>query len=113
MAQRDQDNIKFHVITDSTAKIQFVLDCAQRDVNAEVKRRLVLAKVSETERMSLFKTIRWSFISHDELLQFAMDQALDLAKPLILEGLSSRLVNFEKTTQSVQLLKVKPRTNQS
>jgi len=35
-------------------------------------------------------------MSHEELVEVSMDKDFELARPLILEGLSSRLVNFEK-----------------
>jgi hypothetical protein len=76
-----------------------LLDATQRDVNLAVKKRLVLAQVTETERLNIFKAIRWSFVSHDDLVEVSTDSDFDAARSLILEGLSSRLVNFEKTTK--------------
>ena len=43
-------------------------------------------------------------MSHEELVQVSMDREFELARPLIMEGLSSRLINFEKSTKMQSLI---------
>ena len=74
---------------------QFLLDITQRDANEVVKKRLVLAQVTETQRLNIFKAVRWSLIPHEQLMETSLNPAFDTARPLILEALSLRLVNYE------------------
>ena len=43
----------------------------------------------------MFEAIRWSYLTHEQLVEVSMEKEFELAKPLILEGLSNRLINFE------------------
>lgn len=47
------------------------------------------------EKIKIFKAIRWSFMSHEQLISCSKDKDFELAKNFILEGLSMRLTNFE------------------
>lgn len=97
-------------MTVESEKVQFLLETTQRDVNLAIKKRLVLAQVTETERFAILRAIRWSFISHDQLVEISMDSDFDAARAMILEGLSSRLVKFEETTKvGSSLLNMLPR----
>ena len=70
----------------------------------------MLRPVTETEKIEAFKAIRWSYMSHEQLIETSMCKDFELARPMILEGLSSRLVNFEKSTKLGQSINLMPRT---
>jgi len=58
---------------------------------------LQVKKVTEAEKQEIFKEIRWNLMSHEQLVECSMDEALVSAKAFILNGLSMKLVNHEKT----------------
>lgn len=87
----------YHTVTGEQQKVQFILDIAQRDVNTLLKQKTTLKKVSAAEKIKVFQAMRWSFMSHEELVELSTDPDFELARGMILEGLSSRLVNFEKS----------------
>ena len=105
------DKAEFHKFTklEANKKTQFILDITQRDVNRDIKASLVLRPVTETEKIEVFKAIRWSFMTHEQLVETSMDKDFEMARPLILEGLSSRLVNFEKSAKLGQSINLNPR----
>ena len=78
-------------------------------MNKIVKSRLALRTVSDTERIAVYKAIRWSYIDHEQLLEISNDKEFELARPMILEGLSCRLVDFEKSKTLCKLINVNPR----
>ncbi len=49
-------------------------------------------------------------MSHEELVETSLDSHFELARPMILEGLSCRLVNFEKSSKLGSLVNLTPRT---
>jgi hypothetical protein len=49
-------------------------------------------------------------MTHEQLVETSMDKAFETAKTFILDGLSSRLVNFEKTFRMNESFKAGPRT---
>lgn len=49
-------------------------------------------------------------MTHEELIESSMDKEFELARSMILDGLSNRLVNFEKSTKLGQSLNLAPRT---
>jgi hypothetical protein len=112
IAQQKNDTADFHKFTkkQNEEKCQFIMDTVQRDLNKVIKARLVLRLVTETEKIEVFKAIRWSFMSHEQLIETSMDKDFEVARPMILEGLSSRLVNFEKSAKLGSNINLIPRT---
>lgn len=49
-------------------------------------------------------------MTHEQLVETSMDKDFEMARPMILEGLSSRLVNFEKSAKLGQKINLTPRT---
>lgn len=49
-------------------------------------------------------------MTHEQLVETSMDRFFEAARPMILEGLSCRLVNFEKSTKLGQNINLQPRT---
>jgi len=52
-------------------------------------------RLTKTQKADLFKTIRYGFLHHDELLALTMNPTFELAKNFIVEGLSVRLNSYE------------------
>jgi len=53
--------------------------------------KLKLKRLSKVEKLDLFKSIRFGYLHQDELLSMNANPMYDLAKGLIVEGLSVRL----------------------
>lgn len=87
-----------------------MLDKLHKESNDVVRQRLLLKPLTEVEKLQVFKQIRWSFMSHEELVETSLDRDFELARPMILEGLSCRLVNFEKSSKLGSLVNLTPRT---
>jgi hypothetical protein len=57
--------------------------------------RVQLKRLSQNEKIELFKTVRYSFLSHENLISLTSNKTFELAKDFILEGLSLKLNAFE------------------
>jgi hypothetical protein len=90
--------------------LQFILNAEQVDRNEEIESRFALRHISGQQKIEVFKAIRWSFMTHEQLVETSMDRFFEAARPMILEGLSCRLVNFEKSTKLGQNINLQPRT---
>ncbi|OMJ66294.1 hypothetical protein SteCoe_36908 [Stentor coeruleus] len=53
-------------------------------------------KITEEQKLDLLKIIRWSHLSHSELLKAASNPLISSSKDLILEGLSAQLSQHEE-----------------
>jgi hypothetical protein len=49
-----------------------------------IKARLTLRPISETDKIDVFKAIRWSFMTHEELVETSLDSDFEAARPMIL-----------------------------
>ena len=76
---------------DTAQRIQFVLDLKQEERNKEIENMLRLKPLSDADKIEIFKAIRWTFITHEELLALSMDPDFALAKSMIMQGLSCKL----------------------
>jgi hypothetical protein len=56
----------------------------QNERNKVIKSRLLVKPVTETEKIDVFKSIRWSFMSHEQLIEVSMDREFELAREMIL-----------------------------
>ena len=72
---------------------------------------LRIKPLSDEDKIEVLKAIRWTFITHEELLKLSMDPDFVLAKSMIMQGLSCKLdPNFAHTISPHELLfKIKPR----
>ena len=72
---------------------------------------LRIKPLSDEDKIEILKAIRWTFITHEELLKLSMDPDFVLAKSMIMQGLSCKLdPNFSTTISPHELLfNVKPR----
>lgn len=95
-------------------KIQYDLDKAAAEKVGEVEARLDKARLNKEERRKLYKTVRYSYMSHKELVKLSADQAFEEARDLVLEGLSLRLKTYENVDGEEEVpltINLNPRTN--
>lgn len=73
----------------------------------DLKNKFIKKSLTKEEERSLVECIRFSFLSHNELLALSVDPSMLDHRDLILEGLSIRLNSYENTqTESNHILKV-------
>ena len=70
-----------------------------------------LNRLSKAEKIELFKTIRYSFMKHEDLLALTTNTTFELAKQFIIEGLSVRLNPFENGIKDSIAINIEPRAN--
>ena len=51
--------------------------------------------MTKDEKIDLFKTVRYSYLSHENLISLTANKKFELAKDFVLEGLSLKLNAFE------------------
>ena len=112
--QRKKDTKEFHTIGGDPKlqqqQSQFYLNINQRAVNRVIKDRLTCTPVTEAEKAEIFRSIRWNLMTHEQLVETSMDSDFEMAKAYILDGLSNKLVNFEKSSKLNLSFNVMPRT---
>ena len=59
----------------------------------------------------LFKTIRFSYLKHEDLFSLSMNPMFELAKNFIVEGLSVRLDTYENAQKKDLNINIEPRVN--
>ena len=64
-------------------------------VAAKASGNLKLCRLTKAEKKELFKTIRYSYMKHEDLLALTADPVFALAKEYIIQGLSVRLNPYE------------------
>jgi hypothetical protein len=70
-----------------------------------------ISRLSKESKKDLFKTVRFSYIKHEDLILLTQNPALELAKDFIMEGLSFRLNNFENAIKKDLNINTEPRVN--
>lgn len=67
--------------------------------------KLKIKPLTDEDKLRIFKSIRWTFMTHEELLKLSMDPDFTLAKSMIMQALSCKLdPNFTKTMSHHDLL---------
>jgi hypothetical protein len=80
------------------------------------KHLLEIEKISKKKRLTpeeektLIYCIRFSFLSHSDLISLTNEPIMKDYKDLILQGLSARLNTYENTSEPRHLINLKPRT---
>jgi len=82
-----------------------------KGVHKDSENRLKLKRLSAAEKTELFKTIRFSFMKHEELLALTMNPTFELAKQCVIEGLSVRLNPYENGIKEGLTINIEPRAN--
>lgn len=80
---------------DDLGKIQHKWRKKVEDTHGKALERLTVKRLTKAQKTDLFKTIRYGFLRHDELLALTLNPNFDLAKNFIVEGLSMRLKSYE------------------
>ncbi len=80
-------------------------------MHTECQSRLKLQRLSKEEKKELFSTIRYSYMSHEDLLVLTADPVFEQAKDFIVEGLSAKLNTFENAIKKELSINLEPRTN--
>ena len=80
-------------------------------VHKSSENRLKLKRLSKAEKTELFKTIRFSFMKHEDLLALTMNPTFELAKQCVIEGLSVRLNPYENGIKDNLTINIEPRAN--
>ena len=107
---RDQQS-KVYQALDKAKRIQFILDLKQQARNDAIEAMLKVKPLKDEDKLRIFRAIRWTYMSHEELLKLSMDPDFSLAKSMIMQGLSCKLdPNYAQTMSTRELLiTVKPR----
>ena len=74
---------------------------------------LKIKPLSDADKIKIFKAIRFSFMTHDELLKLSMEPEFALGKEMILQGLSCKLNNYEHSGTTELLINLRPRDTQA
>ena len=73
--------------------------------------RAKITRLTKEQKTELFRTIRYSYMSHEELIMLTQNTVFELAKDFILEGLSFRLNSFENAIKKDTRINTEPRSN--
>lgn len=72
--------------------------------------RLKLKRLTKDQKIELFKSIRYSFLHHEQLLQMTGNPIFELAKNYIVEGLTYKLDSQDKNSLGQALkINIQPR----
>jgi len=81
-----------------------------QEVHLKATERLVVRRLTKTQKTELFKTIRYGFLKNDELLALAANPVFELAKNFIVEGLAAKLEHdFESLQKKGLQININPR----
>ena len=76
---------------DDLGKIQATWNKKVDDMHKQSQERLAVKRLTKAQRTDLFKTIRYSFLHHEQLLAMTMNPMFELAKNFIVEGLTYKI----------------------
>ena len=71
--------------------------------------RVQLKRLRKDEKLELFKTVRYSYLSHENLISLTSNKTFELAKDFVLEGLSLKLNAFEAGIKTEPTININPR----
>jgi len=76
----------------------------------DMRKKMIKSPLSASDERSLVEAIRFSFLTHSDLLSISLDEVMQNHKDLVLEGLSMRLHNYEKNPKAESFkINLKPR----
>lgn len=76
----------------------------------DMRKKMIKSPLSASDERSLVEAIRFSFLTHSDLLSISLDEVMQNHKDLVLEGLSMRLHNYEKNPKPESFkINLKPR----
>ena len=94
---------------DTAQRVQKLLTELQAEVNGEIKARLNVNRMDGEQKLELFRTIRYSYLPHEKLLELSSDAEFEPARDLIIQALSVRLQPYEEIDQSALKINLEPR----
>lgn len=103
-AKEDQFNA-----LDDAGKIQWAKDEEVNQLRKAADERMRIKGLRSTDKRELFKTIRYAFISHAELLKCSRDPIFDEAKEYLVEGLTYKIDPEEVFGKEDTIISLKPR----
>lgn len=68
-----------------------------------------MKRLTKDEKIELFKTVRYSYLSHENLISLTSNKTFELAKDFVLEGLSLKLNAFEAGIKQEPTINTNPR----
>lgn len=68
-----------------------------------------MKRLTKDEKIELFKTVRYSYLSHENLISLTGNKTFELAKDFVLEGLSLKLNAFEAGIKQEPTINTNPR----
>lgn len=77
-------------------KIQYHTEKLQLKIQAEIVLKLAVKRLSKDQKDVLYKTVRYSYLQHEELLETSKNPYFLGAKDYIMQGLSIKLSPYEK-----------------
>ena len=86
-----------------------ILDLQQDQRNKEIEEHHTIKPLTDADKKSIFGAIRFSFMTHDELLKLMQNPDFILAKDMIMQGLSCKLNNYEVSAGTDLLINLRPR----
>ena len=86
-----------------------ILDLQQEQRNKEIEEHHTLKPLSDEDKKLVFGAVRYSFMTHDELLKLMQAPDFVLAKDMIMQGLSCKLNNYEVSGGAELLINLRPR----
>ena len=73
---------------------------------------LAIKKLSKKEQKEFFKCVRYSFLSHEDLINLTSNPIFSgVAKDYIIEGMSARLNTNENAVKKEFVINTEPRSN--
>lgn len=94
---------------DDLGKIQHKWRKKVQDIHNKALERLTVKRLTKAQKTDLFKTIRFSYLKHEDLLSLTLNPRFDLAKNFIVEGLSVRLEPYENALRKQLSINIEPR----
>ena len=65
--------------------------------------------MKDDDKSKIFKAVRFSYMTHEELLKLMQNPEFVLAKEMVMQGLSCKLNNYENSNNIDLLINLRPR----
>jgi len=97
---------------DELPRIQKIWNKKVEELHANAEDRVVLKRLTIEQKKALFGSIRYSYLHHTDLHALATDQVFDLAKEMVIEGLTYKVDSKEENVLGEKLkINIQPRVN--
>jgi hypothetical protein len=92
-------------------KLQYDWDKKIEVIHEEAKLRLELKRCSKEHKKLLFKSVRYSYMKHEDLFAMSSNPVFELAKDYIVEGMSVLLDTTGMSAKKELNININPRIN--